>query len=246
MMMPMPFFILVGLILFFESIIPICKVSLYKRIIHYFFNITYFFISRLFVVVLTSFVVFNFHELRSQYFSVNNLFAALIILDFFLWLQHFLSHKINFLWRLHQVHHCDEFLDFTSAFRFHPIELILSYFYKMLIVFIFGISLSHFLIFEAIIPLFAMFNHSNLKLGRQVDIVLSKIIITPNLHQIHHSDLNLEMNSNFGTIFVFWDKWSRKFMNYDQRNSAFRIGLKNIDLKSSRSILKLFLLPFKY
>lgn len=245
MMLPLHYTLAVGLILFFETMNPIFRVSLIKRMNHYFLNLTYFSVSRLIVLGISSFIVFNFYDFRSQYLKVDHLIISLIILDLFLWLQHFLSHKISFLWKLHQVHHSDEHLDFTSAFRFHPLELILSYFYKMLVVFVFGISLSHFLMFEAIIPLFAMFNHSNIKLPAFLDKALSKIIITPNLHQVHHSDLNIEMNSNFGTIFTFWDFISKKLISYEARNDNFRIGLKNIDRKSSRSFLNLFILPFK-
>lgn len=234
-----------------ESLSPLLKVSLKKRMRHIFLNLVFFAIARVIFLGLTSVSLERILPSRSGDWAISNLpyfwqiLVSIILLDFFLWLQHVISHRINFLWRLHKVHHCDEYLDLTSALRFHPIELILSYFYKFLLVWIFGISLESFLIFEAMIPLFAMFNHSNLHLPKFLDKLLGLFVVTPNFHQVHHSDLNKEMNTNFGTIFPYWDQLTGMYTSFYQKHDKFKLGLRDVSLADSRSVLKLFVLPFK-
>lgn len=233
----------ISLLILLESIFPLLKVSLKKRALHGLTNLIFFSLSRIIFIFATSFVITYF--LKNEESSFREIIFSIFILDFFLWVQHVASHKFRVLWRLHEVHHSDEYLDLTSALRFHPFELILSYFYKILIIMLFNISIEAFLFSEMIIAIFALFNHSNLSLGKKVDKIVSTIFVTPNFHQVHHSDKSQEMNNNFGTIFVFWDKLSKKYTSYYSLQSDFKIGLKYINEKQSRSLIQLFLLPFR-
>lgn len=234
---------IVSLLILLESIFPLFKVSFKKRVYHGLTNFIYFSLSRVIFILATSFAINYF--LKNRETTLPEIISSILILDFFLWIQHVISHKFKILWKLHEVHHSDEYLDFTSALRFHPIELVLSYFYKLIVIMIFNISIEAFLFSEMIIAVFALFNHSNLKLTKKLDKIISSVFVTPNFHQVHHSNKSQEMNNNFGTIFVFWDKLSKKYTSYYSLEADFKIGLKYIKEKQSRSLIELFLLPFK-
>ena len=130
---------------------------------------------------------------------------GVIILDFSIWFQHVLSHKFKILWRLHRVHHADPDLDVTSGNRFHPLEIIFSMLYKYLWIFLLGPSAGTVIIFEVILNGLALFNHANMNLPMLIDKVLRWIIVTPEMHRIHHSVIPNEHHSNFGFNLSIWD-----------------------------------------
>ena len=132
--------------------------------------------------------------------------AAFILLDFAIYLQHILSHRIPLFWRLHKVHHTDRDLDASSAVRFHPAEIILSMIYKCSIVLLIGPAVFAVLIFEIVLNASAIFNHANLKLPLWLDKVLRIFIVTPDMHRVHHSVIEGETNRNFGFNFSIWDR----------------------------------------
>lgn len=131
---------------------------------------------------------------------------AFILLDFAIYLQHIISHRVPLFWRLHKVHHTDRDLDASSAVRFHPLEIILSMIYKCGIVLIIGPAALAVLIFEIVLNASAIFNHANLRLPIWLDKLLRLLIVTPDMHRVHHSVIERETNRNFGFNFSIWDK----------------------------------------
>ncbi|MBV1902216.1 MAG: sterol desaturase family protein [Marinosulfonomonas sp.] len=131
---------------------------------------------------------------------------SLLALDLAIYLQHVMFHAIPGLWRLHRLHHADLEFDVTTALRFHPVEILLSMGVKLLVVAALGPPAIGVLIFEVILNASAMFNHSNIRLPARLDTVLRLVIVTPDMHRVHHSILPSETNSNFGFNLPWWDR----------------------------------------
>ncbi len=136
---------------------------------------------------------------------------AVIILDWAVWFQHLLTHKIPFLWRFHRVHHSDRDLDVSSAIRFHPVEIALSMLYKVALVYLLGAPVIAVIIFEVILNGAAMFNHANINLPKSLDRIIRTVVVTPDMHRIHHSDIRAEHDSNYGFSVSIWDHLFRTF-----------------------------------
>jgi sterol desaturase/sphingolipid hydroxylase (fatty acid hydroxylase superfamily) len=132
--------------------------------------------------------------------------ASVIILDLVIYLQHVMFHAVPALWRLHRMHHADLDFDVTTGLRFHPIEIVLSMGIKLAMVLVLGPPAVAVLIFEVLLNATAMFNHSNVWLPLVVDRVLRLVIVTPDMHRVHHSILPEETNSNFGFNLPWWDR----------------------------------------
>ncbi|GLQ35023.1 hypothetical protein GCM10007939_13060 [Amylibacter marinus] len=160
---------------------------------------------------------------------------ALIALDFSIWAQHLITHKIPLLWRLHRVHHADRDMDVTTAVRFHPVEIALSMALKIGLIYALGPAALAVLTFEALLNGLAMFNHANIKLPPRVDAILRLFIVTPDMHLVHHSTDRAEHDSNYGFGLSIWD---RLFGTYTARprNGVrdMRIGLHWQDDRPSR------------
>jgi sterol desaturase/sphingolipid hydroxylase (fatty acid hydroxylase superfamily) len=131
--------------------------------------------------------------------------ASVIILDLVIYLQHVMFHAVPALWRLHRMHHADLDFDVTTGLRFHPIEIVLSMGIKLAMVLVLGPPAVAVLIFEVLLNATAMFNHSNVRLPLVVDRVLRLVMVTPDMHRVHHSILPEETNSNFGFNLPWWD-----------------------------------------
>lgn len=131
---------------------------------------------------------------------------SFIVLDFVIWAQHLITHKVPILWRLHRVHHTDEDLDATTAVRFHPLEILFSIAVKSVAVLIIGPAAVVVVLAEAIVNGSAVFNHANLRLPEQVDRVLRQVIVTPDMHRVHHSTNRKETDSNYGFALSIWDR----------------------------------------
>ena len=130
---------------------------------------------------------------------------GVLLLDMLIYWQHRIFHQSDFLWRFHRMHHMDPLLDVSSGLRFHPIEIIISNFIKVIAVLLLGINVSTVIIFEIALNGFAMFNHSNLGLSATLEKFLSPLVITPAKHNIHHSIIRNETNSNYGFSVPWWD-----------------------------------------
>jgi sterol desaturase/sphingolipid hydroxylase (fatty acid hydroxylase superfamily) len=131
---------------------------------------------------------------------------AFLALDFAIWLQHLLSHKIPVLWRLHRVHHADRDMDVTTAIRFHPVEIALSMGLKIGLVYALGASAAAVIAFEVVLNGAAMFNHGNIRLPGAVDRWLRRLIVTPDMHRVHHSVDRAEHDANYGFNLSVWDR----------------------------------------
>jgi len=136
---------------------------------------------------------------------------ALLVLDLSIWFQHLVSHKVPLFWRLHQVHHADRDIDVTTAVRFHPVEIALSMLWKMVVVVPLGASPLAVFLFEVILNACAMFNHANIALPQWLDRVLRLLVVTPDMHRVHHSVLRREHNTNYGFNLSLWDRLFRTY-----------------------------------
>ena len=132
--------------------------------------------------------------------------VSIIVLDLFIYLQHVMFHAVPILWRLHMVHHADLDYDVTTGLRFHPIEIILSTGIKLSVVFTFGLQPAAVIIFEVLLNGAAMFNHGNIRLPLKFDRILRYLIVTPDMHRVHHSVIIRETNSNYGFNLPWWDR----------------------------------------
>lgn len=150
---------------------------------------------------------------------------AFIILDFAVWLQHLAMHRNPWLWRLHAVHHSDRDLDVTTALRFHPFELIVSTLYKSAWVALLGVPVLVALAFEVWLNANALFNHSNIKLPRRADQWLRRVIVTPDMHLVHHSIIPSDQHHNYGFALTIWDRLFGTYADYQSRQP---IGLADI------------------
>ena len=172
--------------------------------------------------------------------------AAVIVLDFAIWLQHLISHRVPLFWRLHRMHHADTDIDVTTALRFHPVEIGLSMLYKCLWVLALGAAPLAVLAFEVILNACAMFNHSNVALPGSVDRVLRMVLVTPDMHRVHHSTLRDEHDTNYGFNLSIWD---RLFGTYCAEprggQTGMTIGLSPYQDQRPSRFLWCLLLPFR-
>jgi sterol desaturase/sphingolipid hydroxylase (fatty acid hydroxylase superfamily) len=150
------------------------------------------------------------------------LVAGVIVLDLVIYLQHVVFHYVPVLWRLHRMHHADIDIDVTTGLRFHPLEILLSMVIKMAAVAALGVPAVAVVIFEVLLNATAMFNHSNVALPPWLDTIARWIVVTPQMHQVHHSIEREETDSNFGFNLPWWD---RLFGTY---RAAPRAGEKGI------------------
>lgn len=132
--------------------------------------------------------------------------VSVITLDFIIYLQHVMVHAIPVLWRLHRVHHADLDFDVTTGVRFHPLEILLSLLIKFAAIAVLGPPLVAVVIFEVLLNATSMFNHGNVRIPRGLDRRLRWIVVTPDMHRVHHSVEDDETNSNFGFNLPWWDR----------------------------------------
>lgn len=134
------------------------------------------------------------------------LLGGIVLLDLAIYLQHVLFHAVPALWRLHRVHHADLDMDVTTGARFHPAEIILSMLIKLAVIAALGIPPEGVLLFEVLLNASSMFNHSNVRLPGRLDRVLRNLVVTPDMHRVHHSLERDETNSNFSFNLSLWDR----------------------------------------
>jgi len=132
--------------------------------------------------------------------------VSVVVMDLVIYLQHVLVHAVPMLWRLHRVHHADLDYDVTTGARFHPLEIIFSMLIKFSIILILGPPVVAVIIFEVILNAMAMFNHGNVGLPSKLDKILRFVVVTPDMHRVHHSTEYNETNSNYGFNLSLWDR----------------------------------------
>jgi sterol desaturase/sphingolipid hydroxylase (fatty acid hydroxylase superfamily) len=148
--------------------------------------------------------------------------VSVLALDLVIYAQHVLFHRVHFFWRLHRMHHTDLDLDLTSALRFHPLEIVISLLIKMAVVALLGPPAVAVFIFEILLNGMAMFNHGNFRIPARPDRLLRRIVVTPDMHLVHHSTLRQESNHNYGFNLSWWD---RLFGTYQAEPAAGREGM---------------------
>ena len=156
--------------------------------------------------------------------TIYSFLLAIVLIDLWQYVWHRLNHEINFLWKFHLVHHTDKDMDASTGLRFHPIEIIYSNFIRISIIPLIGIQIDHLLLYEVVLLPIILFHHSNIRLNEKIDKALRIAIVTPHMHRLHHSDIQSETDSNYASIFSFWD---RLFKSYTMRSidKAFKLGL---------------------
>lgn len=172
---------------------------------------------------------------------------SVVLLDLAIWLQHVMFHAIPLLWRLHRLHHADPDYDVTTGLRFHPLEILLSMLVKFAVIALLGPPLVSIIIFEVLLNAGAMFNHGNVRLPLPLDRVLRLLIVTPDMHRVHHSIADDEANSNFGFNLSWWD---RMFGTYRDQplggHEGMTIGIRNFHAAGDVTWLHgMLALPFR-
>ena len=170
---------------------------------------------------------------------------SVLILDLVIYLQHIMFHVVPLFWRLHMVHHTDMDIDATTGVRFHPIEIILSMGIKMMAAILIGPPPIAVVIFEVLLNGTSMFNHGNVRYSQDIDSILRLLVVTPEMHRVHHSTIRWESNSNLGFNFPWWD---RLFGTYRpqpaQGHLEMTIGLDQYKEPRKLTLPWLLVLPF--
>ena len=167
---------------------------------------------------------------------------ALIVLlfDGWMYIWHRLNHEISFFWRFHRMHHSDPAMDVTTALRFHPVELIISSILRIGIIILLGLTQYEIILYETIMLPVIYFQHSNFLLPFQWDKKIRTVFITPWMHWVHHSDIIEESNTNYGTVFSWWDRLAGTFrIRRDPQKIVYGVeGLKSAQWQTIVGMLK--------
>ena len=170
---------------------------------------------------------------------------SVLVLDFVIYLQHIMFHSVPLFWRLHMVHHTDMDIDVTTGVRFHPIEIILSMGIKMIVVVLIGAPAVAVLIFEIILNGTSMFNHGNVHYSQNIDSILRLLVVTPEMHRVHHSTIRWETNSNLGFNFPWWDRLFGTYRDQPAKGHLeMTIGLDQYKEPNKLTLPWLLVLPF--
>lgn len=170
---------------------------------------------------------------------------GVVALDLIIYFQHVLFHAVPLLWRLHMVHHADMDYDVTTGLRFHPLEILLSMLIKMAAILVLGPPVVAVILFEILLNASSMFNHGNLRLPAPVDAVLRLLIVTPDMHRVHHSAIKQETNSNYGFNLSLWDRLFGTYRAQPQLgHEGMTIGLNQFRDPKLQGLHWLLLIPF--
>ncbi len=174
-----------------------------------------------------------------------NLVIAIVLLDFAVYWQHVASHKIPLIWVFHKMHHADRDIDVSTGARFHPVEIAASMLYKMLVILLVGPAVVAVFVFELILSASAMFNHANVKLPMAADKWLRFLIVTPDMHRVHHSVIRKETDSNYGFFLSLWDRIFGSYIDQPEGgHKGVTIGLTPHQNNQPSNILWCLWLPF--
>ncbi len=171
---------------------------------------------------------------------------SVVILDFAIYLQHVLVHAVPALWRLHRMHNSDLDFDVTTGARFHPIEIVISMGLKLMVVSAIGAPALAVLIFEVLLNATAMFNHGNVRIPGAVDRIVRLLIVTPDMHRVHHSVRPEETNSNFGFNLSIWDRLFGTYRDQPRDgHDGMTIGIEQFRTGRDLWLDKLLIQPFR-
>jgi sterol desaturase/sphingolipid hydroxylase (fatty acid hydroxylase superfamily) len=169
------------------------------------------------------------------------LVADVLLLDFWIYWWHRANHEVGILWRFHSVHHFDELLDSTTALRFHFGEVFLSALARAPVIILLGMPLASVITFEALLMVATIFHHSDARLPHRLEAALARVVITPSIHWVHHHKVRADTDSNYGTIFSFWDPLFRS-RSRTRRWREMPIGVEGAH---ERPLLRLITAPFE-
>ncbi|WP_138431506.1 sterol desaturase family protein [Fodinibius saliphilus] len=170
--------------------------------------------------------------------------GAILLMDIWMYLWHVINHKIPFFWRFHRVHHADDKMDVTTASRFHTGEIIFSSVLRIGIILVIGLHLWELLLYETLMFAVVQFHHADLALSEKADKALRAIIVTPAMHKVHHSRWQPETDSNYSSLFSFWDRIGDTFRLHNPLKTL-HIGLDEFDRDEDKKIMGLFTMPFR-
>lgn len=185
-----------------------------------------------------------FHALPAPPPAPVQVAVGFVALDLCMWLQHWLQHKLPFLWRSHRVHHTDLDLDVTTAFRFHPFEAIYTVACRMVFIAAFGLPLAAVLLYEIALELTSSAAHASLRLPERLDAAARQLVVTPDFHRVHHSARAPEMHRNFASVLSLWDRVFRTYQAQPEKGHAdMELGLPGF--RAPLHLLALLALPFR-
>jgi sterol desaturase/sphingolipid hydroxylase (fatty acid hydroxylase superfamily) len=171
---------------------------------------------------------------------------SVLALDLAIYLQHLMFHAVPLFWRLHRVHHADLDFDVTTGARFHPLEIVLSMLIKFSVILALGPPALAVLVFESLLNATSMFNHGNVRLPASVDRVLRWLVVTPDMHRVHHSVDPRETNSNFGFNVPWWDRFFGTYRAQPQAgHAAMTIGIEQFRAPRELWLDRMLLQPFR-
>lgn len=172
--------------------------------------------------------------------------VSLLVLDLAIYVQHVVFHKVPLLWRLHRMHHADTEIDVTTGLRFHPLEILISMALKFAVIALLGAPPLAVLLFEIILNAAALFNHSNTRLPQSADRFLRLFIVTPDMHRVHHSDIQRETDSNYGFNLPWWDRLFGTYTAEPQNGQqGMTIGLTQFRAEREAWLDRMLTLPFR-
>ena len=186
----------------------------------------------------------NFGLLRLASFpSAVATILGLMLFDGWMYLWHRANHEIGFLWRFHRVHHNDPEMDVTTAMRFHLGEMVISTLLRLMVIPLLGLTIGQLLLYETLLFPVILFHHSNVRFPERLDRRLRALIVTPAIHRIHHSEVRAETDSNYSSVFSFWDRIAGTFrLRPDGRPVDF--GLAEYSDDYWQRLRGMMLLPF--
>ena len=171
--------------------------------------------------------------------------GAIVILDFAIWAQHWITHRVPLFWRFHRMHHADRDMDVTTALRFHPVEILASMALKIGLIYLLGPQAVAVVLFEILLNATAMFNHANIALPQWLDRIVRLVLVTPDMHRVHHSANRAEHNRNFGFALSIWDRIFGTYLGQPGGgHQAMTVGLEWQDDQPAKLGWSL-LLPFR-
>ena len=207
-------------------------------------------LARLFLLPVTIYAAYLFQQNNIGLLNIAEWplwlkwILGILILDYAIYIWHRLNHRVPFLWRFHNVHHADVEMDISTAFRFHFGELLLSIPFRLIVIALSGVSPMMLLVYEVVFESATLFHHSNIKLPRWLEGSLLKVIVTPRMHGIHHSIVKNETDSNYSTVFNWWDRLHGT-KRLDIRQEKIVIGVPAYREENDNKVWMLLVHPFR-
>lgn len=175
--------------------------------------------------------------------AAANMVVAVILLDLWTYWWHRANHQSGFLWRFHRVHHSDTNMDVTTAVRFHAGELLISAGLRLLLIALLGLPLAALILYDGLVTVAGQLHHANVGLGRW-DHWIRRLIVSPNMHKVHHSDEPVETNSNYSTVLSVWDRVFGTYRDRDNHDQI-RFGVPSLEGEAFQTLKGLALTPFR-